>query len=41
MACDSGNEEKAKEALKKAVPTYREPDEVNNVVTMSKGCVAG
>lgn len=32
-ACDSGEEEAAREALRRVVPTFRRPEEVNEVVT--------
>lgn len=34
-ACDSGDEEAAREALRRAVPTFRTPEEVNGAATAS------
>lgn len=35
-ACDSGDEEKAKAALKQVVPTYRTPEEINSTAEESE-----
>lgn len=35
-ACDAGDDELAKEALRKAVPTYRRPEEVNDAAAFTK-----
>ena len=32
-ACDTGDDEIAKEALRNVVPTFRKPEEVNNILS--------
>lgn len=34
-ACDTGDDDMAREALRKAIPTFRRPEEVNKEVTTS------